>query len=477
MASSSPRIASPSRLTLTAKPASRRSPTWRRNAGSAAGMMTPRVSARMRWRTIAATGRGAAIEASAASRSAARSGAGSDGGSPAPTRSRSCAIDRPRLRRAQHLVGEGEQELASTVVAEQPAEPVGAPALACRRLGAGDARAAARRATPRRRRDRRSARPHPTSSGACYKVAVLCVVGDLVEDVVVRVAAAPERGTDTPARITRSPGGSAANVAAAAALAGCPVAVRRARGCGRHRRAPRRRTGGARRRRARPARGRHRDDRRARRAGGERTMLPDRGAAQELGPIDAAWATACRGSTCRPTRCAPNRSRTNTIEFVRRAGGRGSAWTCRPSRSSARSAPARFAELLEELAPDVVFATVAEAALVGPVGPPLLVVKDGGRPVVLRRADGSEEQVPVAAVARRRRHHGRWRRLRRRVPRRHARRRGPGRRGTRAAPRSPARTVTIAGARRGMIGRHGGFDRPWNWTPPWSSSPVASTGC
>ena len=42
------------------------------------------------------------------------------------------------IGRAQHLVGEGEQQLAPAVVAEQAAEAIGAPAFARRRLGAGD---------------------------------------------------------------------------------------------------------------------------------------------------------------------------------------------------------------------------------------------------------------------------------------------------------------------------------------------------
>ena len=45
----------------------------------------------------------------------------------------------------------------------------------------------------------------------------LAVLGDLVEDVVVWLSGPAERGTDTAARIFRSRGGSAANVAAVAA--------------------------------------------------------------------------------------------------------------------------------------------------------------------------------------------------------------------------------------------------------------------
>jgi sugar/nucleoside kinase (ribokinase family) len=49
---------------------------------------------------------------------------------------------------------------------------------------------------------------------------MLCTLGDLVEDVVVWLRADPIRGTDTSARIFRRRGGSAANVASLAALAG-----------------------------------------------------------------------------------------------------------------------------------------------------------------------------------------------------------------------------------------------------------------
>lgn len=49
---------------------------------------------------------------------------------------------------------------------------------------------------------------------------MLCCVGDLVEDVVVWVATGARRGTDTPAQVFRRRGGSAANVAALAAAAG-----------------------------------------------------------------------------------------------------------------------------------------------------------------------------------------------------------------------------------------------------------------
>jgi sugar/nucleoside kinase (ribokinase family) len=231
-------------------------------------------------------------------------------------------------------------------------------------------------------------------------VAVLCVVGDLLEDVIVRVARTPERGTDTPAVISRSPGGSAANVAAAAAMAGCPVRfvgrvgaddvgerlVAGLAGLGVDVQVQREGVTGTVVVVVEP--------------GGERTMLPDRAAAQQLGPIDASWAEGISRVHVPAYSLCTEPIGASTLDFVARA--RRSARLCVDvsSESLVRTfGVARFAELLGLLAPDVVFATVAEAELVGSVEPALLVVKDGARPVVLRHAGGAEEVVAVDHVA------------------------------------------------------------------------------
>jgi sugar/nucleoside kinase (ribokinase family) len=49
---------------------------------------------------------------------------------------------------------------------------------------------------------------------------LICAVGDLVADIIVRLDSDPQRGTDTPAKIEFKRGGSAANVAVAVAAAG-----------------------------------------------------------------------------------------------------------------------------------------------------------------------------------------------------------------------------------------------------------------
>lgn len=119
---------------------------------------------------------------------------------------------------------------------------------------------------------------------------MLCVVGDLVEDVVVRPTGPHRPDTDNPAVIRRRRGGSAANVAEAAAVAGGRV-----RFIGRigddplgERLVADLAAAGV--------------DVRVQRAGRTgsivvvvepdegRTMYPDRGAAAELGPIDGSWA-------------------------------------------------------------------------------------------------------------------------------------------------------------------------------------------
>ncbi|MBX3309842.1 MAG: hypothetical protein KF739_05330 [Cryobacterium sp.] len=116
----------------------------------------------------------------------------------------------------------------------------------------------------------------------------LAVVGDLLEDVVIWTQAPIERGNDNAATVYRSRGGSAANVAAAAAR-GCPVRFIGRVGAdarGDQLVAELQGTG---------------IDVRVQRAGrtgtvvvlvdpdGERTMFPDRAAASELERIDPDW--------------------------------------------------------------------------------------------------------------------------------------------------------------------------------------------
>ena len=56
---------------------------------------------------------------------------------------------------------------------------------------------------------------------------MLCVIGDLVEDIVVWLPESLNYGADTPARIVRTRGGSASNVAVFAATALLPEEISR----------------------------------------------------------------------------------------------------------------------------------------------------------------------------------------------------------------------------------------------------------
>jgi sugar/nucleoside kinase (ribokinase family) len=229
---------------------------------------------------------------------------------------------------------------------------------------------------------------------------VLCAVGDLVEDVVVRVYQPIRAGTDTTATIERRAGGSAASVAREAARFG-------------------------------PSRfiGRVGDDaigatlvsgllldgvdaqvQRAGRTGtivvlvdesGERTMFPDRGACIELEDVPDDWLTGVTvlhlpsyslfgepiGTTC-----------ARMVDVARRDGGRVSvdaSSTGVLTDVGVDEAMRRFAELR----PDVLFANAEEAAMLDLAGwPGAVIVKRGPDPIDVVM-DGRRRSVPVPAVA------------------------------------------------------------------------------
>lgn len=214
---------------------------------------------------------------------------------------------------------------------------------------------------------------------------VLAVVGDLLEDIVVRTATPPAVGTDTPATIERRPGGSAANVAAAAASTGAAVRLICRVGAdalgdllvG-----------------ALTARG---VDVRAQRAGrtgsvvvlvdgsGERTMLPDRAAASELSDVDPAWLAGVTwlhvpaySLLSEPIGAAARKA----IALVRAAGGRISI-----DASSVAVIEAfghdRFVALLDDLEPELVFANEPESAFVPRDRRWVTIVKRGPDPVTV----------------------------------------------------------------------------------------------
>jgi sugar/nucleoside kinase (ribokinase family) len=228
---------------------------------------------------------------------------------------------------------------------------------------------------------------------------VLLAIGDLVEDVLVVLPGPPVLGTDTTCQVVRSRGGSAANVAVAAAgVAG------RARLLARigeddlgdrllaHLRAA------------------QVDTAFVQRGGstgsivvlvgpdGERTMLVDRGASADLVPddaalaeVDAVHAPAYGLDVAEPMfRLAGERRILRSVDAssVGLLLGRGAAW---------------WRERFAALAPDVLFADAGEAALLGIVdeplpGIPLVVVKDGARPARVLAAGRAPVEVPAEVV-------------------------------------------------------------------------------
>jgi sugar/nucleoside kinase (ribokinase family) len=229
---------------------------------------------------------------------------------------------------------------------------------------------------------------------------VLGVIGDLLEDVVIHAAGPPARGTDTPSRIERRRGGSAANVAAAAALIGCPV-----RFIGRvgddvpgERLVATLAADGV--------------DVRVQREGrtgtvavlvepsGERTMFPDRSAADELDAIDPAWLDGLAWLHLTAYSLCGEPGGAASIDAAHRVRGDGGRISLDVSSVAVVETfgPARFAGVLDAVAPDVVFANAAEAQILVRMPPGVFVVKDGPRPVVVTHLDGSVVQVDVPAL-------------------------------------------------------------------------------
>jgi sugar/nucleoside kinase (ribokinase family) len=215
---------------------------------------------------------------------------------------------------------------------------------------------------------------------------VLAVVGDLLEDIVVRIGSPPALGTDTPAHIVRRRGGSAANVAAFASQSGAAV---RFIGCVGEDQlgewlvsslvAD-----------SVDVRVQHRG-----RSGsvvvlvgpdGERTMMPDRAAATELVDVDESWLNGVTwlhvpsysllsepvGSTVRRLIVAGRRTEARLSIDVSSVG------------AVRAYGVERYQRLLDQLSPDVVFANEPESHLLPVEASRLTIVKDGPRPVRVR---------------------------------------------------------------------------------------------
>jgi sugar/nucleoside kinase (ribokinase family) len=238
---------------------------------------------------------------------------------------------------------------------------------------------------------------------------VLTVVGDLVEDVVVWTDGLAV-GTDNPATVHRCRGGSAANVAAAAARLGS-----RARFVGRVGDHPlgdllvaQLRVVGA---------GVEVGGEREGRTGsvvvlvtpdGERTMLNDRGAAVDLARPYADWLDDVAVVHLPAYSLFPSGGALARTTWLLRQWSvdRGIPWTLDVSSTTLIDpvGASRFVEAIAGYAPDVLFANADEARALGldgdeptvPAGVGVVVIKDGPRParVVTRGSGAAEVALP-----------------------------------------------------------------------------------
>lgn len=232
---------------------------------------------------------------------------------------------------------------------------------------------------------------------------MLVVIGDLVADLIVLGGSTLERGTDNPAEVRLTRGGSAANVAVAASP--------------RH-----------------PVRfiGRVGDDTlgrtlvreleeagveaRVQRAGrtgaivvlvdavGERTMITDRGAAAELEPLDPEWLSDATWAHLPLYGFAAPASRAALFDAARTFAARGVPVSLDLSSvATMRDLGADLlSEILKAVVPAVVFANADEDAVAGELGldpaeTAVYVVKRGADPVVVDHR-GDRQEIPVERV-------------------------------------------------------------------------------
>jgi sugar/nucleoside kinase (ribokinase family) len=236
---------------------------------------------------------------------------------------------------------------------------------------------------------------------SCQDAAVLvCTLGDLLLDVVVRLEAPLSPGDDAPATTRAGAGGQAANVAAWAASLGAEALLIAKRGDDAAGQVCAAEIDGRGVEVVGPVGDRTGVVVSLVAATGERTMCSDRGAAPELRPeeLDPAWLTGCDvlhvsgyALMREPAASAAERA----CRLVREAGGRISVDLS--SAAAIRAAgPDQVGARLERLAPELAFATEAERDALGGGLATKWVVKLGARGL---QVDGRVlEAVPVSVT-------------------------------------------------------------------------------
>jgi sugar/nucleoside kinase (ribokinase family) len=229
---------------------------------------------------------------------------------------------------------------------------------------------------------------------------VLVTVGDLVEDVVVWTAGPAAFATDNPAVIHRARGGSAANVAAFAS-ARVPA---RFIGCVGDDPAADLLTADL---------ANHGVDVRVQRRGrtgtivvlvdadGERTMYPDRAAAEQLTDVPREWLDRAAVLHA-PSYCfAAEPAATAVLRLIDRAGRAGVPVSLDASSTGMISSYGldRYVDLVASVRPAVLFANAREAALLNLARPQfaqvMTVVKDGAGATTVTLPGGAARTVPV----------------------------------------------------------------------------------
>jgi sugar/nucleoside kinase (ribokinase family) len=235
---------------------------------------------------------------------------------------------------------------------------------------------------------------------------MLCAVGDLIEDVVCLLATELHHASDTASRIVRARGGSAANVAAFAALTGSPS---RFVGCigdddlGRRLCDALAASGVDVRVQTRGRTGSiivlvHHD--------GQRSMLTDRGSAADLGPIDPGVLDGIEVLHVPTYSLTNDPTATSTLGLIAEAKRRGILVSIDASSESVLVDfdVDRYRTLIAGIQPDVLLCNEDEARVLdverttGLEGAALTVVKHGPQPVVTF-ADGVRDEFDVALVA------------------------------------------------------------------------------
>ncbi len=236
---------------------------------------------------------------------------------------------------------------------------------------------------------------------------MLAAVGDLVEDIVARLLDDVNVASDTDAVLRRRRGGSAANVVAAACVAGRPARFIGAVGDD----AP-----GEWLVRELIAAGADACVRRAGRTGtiivlldrrGERTMLTDRGACASLAHPEPQWLDGVHTLHVPMYSMVDEPLATTTRTLVRWAHARGITVSVDLSSVALleKLGSTRALEIVALLRPQVLLANELESAVFGrsldpaSIGAQVLVVKHGGQPAIVTRPGEPDIEVPAERIA------------------------------------------------------------------------------